>query len=158
MNSIIEKKIIGGVDVSPSKEVCSSDTDTGVLAKDAQESEDNKSCIICDKMFIETKIFDKYLDIWIFILFEYMQIYVKLSKITKSLIFEITQNYKVHILYFLEFYNFDFDIFFPSIIFFLLKYIWKRGALNPNKGGPYGYLEWGIRFSESRHNYEQNGI
>ena len=127
--------------ISRSTEVCKEDIDTGMVVKDAQESEDNKSCIICDKMFIETKILDKYFDIWIFILFEYMQIYVKLSKITKSLIFKITQNYKVHILYFLVFYNFDFDIFFPSIIvFFLSKYIWKRGVLTPKKGGR---LWWG---------------
>ena len=49
-----------------------------MVAKNAKESVDNKSCIICDKMFIETDIFDKYYFISIFILLEYMQIYVKL--------------------------------------------------------------------------------
>ena len=43
-----------------------------------RESEENKSCIICDKIFIETEIFDKYYCISIFISLEYMQIYVKL--------------------------------------------------------------------------------
>ena len=64
--------------ISRSTEVCKEDIDTGMVVKDAQESEDNKSCIICDKMFIETEIFDKYYFISIFILLEYMQIYVKL--------------------------------------------------------------------------------
>ena len=43
-----------GVDVSPSTEVCNEDTDTAVVAKDAQESENNKSYIICENMFTET--------------------------------------------------------------------------------------------------------
>ena len=39
------------MDVSPSTEVCSYDTDTGVFAKDAQECEDKKSYLICDNMY-----------------------------------------------------------------------------------------------------------
>ena len=90
---------------------------------------------------------------------QFIWIYVKLSKITTTLIYEITQKYKVHITYFLVLYNSDFDIFFSKYhSFFLFKYIWKRGALTPNKGDPYEYPEWGIRFSESKQNYEQNGI
>ena len=43
----------------------------------------------------------------------------------------------MHITYILVLYNFDFDIFFPSIIvFFLLKYIWKRGLWPPIRGTP----------------------
>ena len=59
-------------DISRSGAVCHLDTDTGMVAKNAQEYEDNKPCIICDKMFIETKLLDKYFCIIIFILFEYM--------------------------------------------------------------------------------------
>ena len=43
-----------GVDVSPTTEVWNYYTDTAVVAKDAQESEDNKSYKICDNMFIKT--------------------------------------------------------------------------------------------------------
>ena len=44
------KKISGGVNVSPSTELHNKGTDIGVVAKDAQEYEDNKSYIICDNM------------------------------------------------------------------------------------------------------------
>ena len=33
------------------------------------------------------------------------------------------------------FYNFDFDIFFPSIIFFSFKIYLKKGGFDPQKGG-----------------------
>ena len=54
-------KITGGVDISLSKEVCKEDTDTGMVAKDAQECENNKLYIICDNMSAKTTFFDKYI-------------------------------------------------------------------------------------------------
>ena len=42
--------------ISRSTEVCKEDIDTGMVVKDAQESEDNKSCIICDNMLAKTTI------------------------------------------------------------------------------------------------------
>ena len=63
--------------ISRSTEVCNEDIDTGMVAKDAQESEDNKSCIICDIIYIETKILDKYIFISIFNLFEYKKNFEK---------------------------------------------------------------------------------
>ena len=43
-------------DIYRSREVCNEDTDMGMVAKDAQESNDNKSCITCDNMFTKTTI------------------------------------------------------------------------------------------------------
>ena len=45
------KKSLGGVNVSPSTELYNYGTDIGMVAKDAQECENNKSYIICDNMF-----------------------------------------------------------------------------------------------------------
>ena len=55
------KKISGGVNVSPSTKLHNQGTDIGVVEKDAQEWEDNKSYIICDIMSSKTTIFDKYI-------------------------------------------------------------------------------------------------
>ena len=52
-----------------------------MVARDVQESENNKSCIICDRMFIETEIFDKYYFISIFIFFG---IYADICKTLKN--------------------------------------------------------------------------
>ena len=49
----VKKKIR---DISRSTEVCNEDTDMGMVAKDVQESKDNKACIICDNMFTKTTI------------------------------------------------------------------------------------------------------
>ena len=53
------KKSLGGVHVSPSTKLHNQGTDIGVVEKDAQECEDNKSYIICDNMSTKTTIFDK---------------------------------------------------------------------------------------------------
>ena len=50
------KKSQGGVNVSPSTKLHNQGTDIGVVEKDAQECEDNKSYIICDNMFTKTTI------------------------------------------------------------------------------------------------------
>ena len=51
------KKSLGGVNISPSTELYNYGTDIGMVAKDEQESENNKSYIICDNMFTKTTIF-----------------------------------------------------------------------------------------------------
>ena len=41
-------------DIYRSREVCNQDTDTGMVAKDAQGYENNISCITCDNMLNRT--------------------------------------------------------------------------------------------------------
>ena len=50
-----------GTPISTTTVVCNYDIDTGMVAKDAHESENNKSCKLCDKRFIETTILDIYI-------------------------------------------------------------------------------------------------